>query len=73
MARRWCVAALVAVCALALTGCVRVSTEVRIDDDGSGTFRALLAFDRETFEEVFGDLAEELGGGAEESVIPPIE
>jgi hypothetical protein len=74
MARRWCVAALVAVCALALTGCVRVSTEVRVEDDGSGTFRALVALDRATFESVFGDLAEQLGDSVPtESLIPPIE
>jgi hypothetical protein len=66
MARR-CVCALIALCALLLSGCMRVSAELRVEDDGSGTFRALIAADRARI----GDALVGIDDAAIEAIFPP--
>jgi hypothetical protein len=66
MARR-CVCALIALSALLLTGCMRVSAELRVEDDGSGTFRALIAADRARI----GDALVGIDAAAIEAIFPP--
>ena len=62
-------ALLLALCSVALTGCFRVELAIKVNEDGSGVFGAVLAFD-ESFLRLLGE-APEAGDLFDLDALPP--